>query len=673
MPVYIRAGEPDIPAPSISSIESDDESGVFILDPEQVVDELPQPFRMIDRTLCRLLDETWDKIVERAEARAKEARRVRPPLHSATRSVTEFADSTAMCHSSDVRYLFVGFESGELAAFDAVTYNKISEWSIKEYSANVEFIRCVVIGPQIHVITMIDDMGFARLLAFANETFYPIQLLNEQGEGLPKTNAVKFTISQNGDFCGLALECDGTSWLEVYKLPRDNWLSEIDIAQKNALKKAQASSETLPESGEENLTPAASEVFEVKFSPIILVLKVKSPTPLVPNNFSSVQEATEQAGLPNTIGRGNNHLLTANHLKIREAITHKLHEEQMKYYKPDTISSNIPTWHYLYASRMQPDTYPPNSALATMPVSVCVWWKDSYLLQIFPLQAKGGKDIELKPELVWPMTGRISCTTVSDCTNIMAVGLETGHVTVIDRHLCIPRALVSVGAKLPVIDMHILDGSVKHTAPQLVNPPPLNIMVQLENGSVHLLDCNSQSCKVLVPQSDDSPHISMVPNFPQILFLATLGGNAHLHETLTGNVICDVVMSQSLEPPNRRFMFSCDGDILYAKNEDGSMDEFHLQNFTSLSKLREKQSVKQSLTFTETVEERCERLLQERTKNQRKRNEVLAARWKVMNRELEVLISLKAKSKTPRTSTSTPSKWSQTTEKLLAHSRALTR
>lgn len=82
MPVYIRKNVSYTP-PSLENIPAELEDD-FINDPELLRDELPQPFRMIDKTLTNLLDDTWDVISKREEERIAEANKVRPPQYESS-------------------------------------------------------------------------------------------------------------------------------------------------------------------------------------------------------------------------------------------------------------------------------------------------------------------------------------------------------------------------------------------------------------------------------------------------------------------------------------------------------------------------------------------------------------------------------------------------------------
>lgn len=82
MPVYIRKNVSYTP-PSLDKIPQEAEDD-FVNDPELLKDNLPQPYRMIDKTLHRLFDDTWEIIAEREEQRLAEARKVRPPQYESS-------------------------------------------------------------------------------------------------------------------------------------------------------------------------------------------------------------------------------------------------------------------------------------------------------------------------------------------------------------------------------------------------------------------------------------------------------------------------------------------------------------------------------------------------------------------------------------------------------------
>eukprot|EP00058_Branchiostoma_floridae_P016131 XP_002601619.1 hypothetical protein BRAFLDRAFT_85812 [Branchiostoma floridae] len=304
MPVFIRKGGLDIPPPSLSSRDSDEEE--FLTDPEQLYDPLPQPFRMIDKVLFQLLEDVWDIVSEREEARMQDGSRVRPPLYECPVQMQEHGKTHCMAHSVDGRYIFVGLPTG-LAAFDAVSQVTLAVW---EETVEVTSLKVSLVGVQMYLLSTVDDMGASRLLLFSNERFYFIKQLNEQ-EG---TITVKSELSTEGDYVGVALENkEKDVWLEVHRLPRDSWLRELEQAQAQALKAAYAASldqstygEAAPETSEGQVTEGeegrksgagtpTSEVPrqtpsvgqgsmlagpDIKFSPTQMVLRVRPPTEL---------------------------------------------------------------------------------------------------------------------------------------------------------------------------------------------------------------------------------------------------------------------------------------------------------------------------------------------------------------------------------------------------------
>ena len=78
MPVYIRKNVSFTP-PSIYNMQLEDDSD-YLLDPDQLRDILPQPYRMIDKILTQLLDSVWEIVETKDNAVLAEARKVRPPF-----------------------------------------------------------------------------------------------------------------------------------------------------------------------------------------------------------------------------------------------------------------------------------------------------------------------------------------------------------------------------------------------------------------------------------------------------------------------------------------------------------------------------------------------------------------------------------------------------------------
>ena len=77
MPVYIRKNVSYTP-PSIYNMQLEDDND-FLLDPDQLRDILPQPYRMINKLLDHMLDDVWEICETKENAILAEARKVRPP------------------------------------------------------------------------------------------------------------------------------------------------------------------------------------------------------------------------------------------------------------------------------------------------------------------------------------------------------------------------------------------------------------------------------------------------------------------------------------------------------------------------------------------------------------------------------------------------------------------
>lgn len=79
MPVYIRKNLSYTP-PSIARM-SDEDDDDYLQDPDQMRDILPQPYRMINKVLDKLLEDVWDILESKENKRPGEKRKPKPPKY----------------------------------------------------------------------------------------------------------------------------------------------------------------------------------------------------------------------------------------------------------------------------------------------------------------------------------------------------------------------------------------------------------------------------------------------------------------------------------------------------------------------------------------------------------------------------------------------------------------
>ena len=82
MPVYIRKNAKFTPDSLQNFTPDESDPADFIQDPDQFVDKLPQPYRMIDKLCTNLIENAWEIIVRRENERNAEASKIRPPKYT---------------------------------------------------------------------------------------------------------------------------------------------------------------------------------------------------------------------------------------------------------------------------------------------------------------------------------------------------------------------------------------------------------------------------------------------------------------------------------------------------------------------------------------------------------------------------------------------------------------
>ncbi|KAL3866222.1 hypothetical protein ACJMK2_043544 [Sinanodonta woodiana] len=721
MPVYIRKNVSYTPS-SLDKISVEDEDD-YLVDPDQLRDTLPQPYRMVDKVLNLLLEEVWDVISKREEKRMEEARKIKPPQYQhsehiegaipgATTHKLNVSYTKCMCDSVDGKYVFLGLPSG-LLAIDGHSQQILAFW--EDEHADITQIKAYLMGEQLYLIITIDDMGIARLFSFLINKIYLLKVLNEQSpDSENKILVSKIEASQEGDYLGAVFENPSTleMWFEIHKLPREDWCNQFDSILQ-ALKKAEdkrmieetedveqtpkdagdqdlmsgtAPAETVdPQTqihqvteGEATGTVIAEEdgglMGDYKFSQPQMLMKVKAPQPITGNHVGNLYQACQKVDTGEVIGMGYNNIVTPAHLDLRKTVFEHLHEDLLKYLpkddeqKSNTNMQQMPNFHFLNPGRMIPiGLEQPN--LADHPVSVAMWWPGSTNLLQYSL-LKTSKDQDIKPDLVWPLTCKLTATAVSQDTSVLAIGLENGNVIVWDRYLGIQRGVVNVTDSSAIRQMTFLDPSICPQEDTEYPPYPtkvaMYILVWCRDSSIHLLHTtsgfvSSPTC-VSPPVENDSDHITVmdpVVGLPDLILTVVNKGTVQIRDILKGIILFEIKFPETHElttPWEPVYAVGGLGQMLYVKgtlkenNEEeenesglqtGSIFVYHFRSFPSLDTYMKKKRNNLSFKAHTTINQRVDALLQERFTLQALRKVRMQERWSCLKDEISTIENMK--------------------------------
>ncbi|CAH1797468.1 unnamed protein product [Owenia fusiformis] len=611
MPVYVRKHQTITPA-TFGELSEDEED--YITDPDQIKDSLPQPYRMVDKLLRYVYDDIWQIISEREDKKVEEISKVKAPRFECAVQMQLHGKSTVLKSTADGKYLFVGLTDG-VAALDASSNTTIAQWEVE----GVEISSLHISKPtdECYLLSTVDDMGIARMFIFHNDRLYLQHALNEK-ESNNKVIAVKCEASAGGEYIALALEnpTAGEAWIEVFRVPRDSILKELQSLTEKQQRQASKAATPLPDSetpielshpdssavlqaavgddghqsaGARSQSPASSrggaspamessaDIPQHKFSKAELLLKIKQPAPLAGISSSSPYSAfktVDQSG--DVIGSGNTHLMTRHHIEQRNNVFNLLHEDKLKLLQHMEPKSTIPTptFHFLNPGRM----IPWGQEHKDEPSSLAVWWTGGTQLLHYSL-LKTSKEVERKPDVIWPSTGQVVHSCVSPDTSLVALALDSGNVAVWDKYLGMPRRVQNASDSARITRLEFLNPAI---CPQddLQYPPykmraATYLLVCCDDGSVKYMNCGmgDNSPVTEVPQREChtesiSSLIHPLPGLPQVVLNVKQNGRLFLQDILTNAVLCEMTLPQTYEcsdPWQPVVATPCMGQLLYVK------------------------------------------------------------------------------------------------------------
>ncbi|XP_067874183.1 WD repeat-containing protein 93 isoform X2 [Heterodontus francisci] len=558
MPGYIKKYQ-EVPTPSEHNWNEDD---YYLKDPDQRLDELPQPFRMIDKLIGRILDSAWESIEGREAEREAEKLKIKPPSRESSEEIQLPANLNCFANSVDENYIFAGLSEG-VAVLNMEDQTVTSVWNMEGIEVVALQVRHA--GGKLYLLAALDDMGIARLLFSYDEIFSLVKVFNAFDSGSEKITCCKFELSEDGDYAGLTLEGKGESWLEVYRLLKDNWAQELDQFEKLM---------TLNEQDGQINPP---NVQGIKLTPPVLVMKQR-PKQITDCLWKNPFDALQKLDDANVIGTGQNHVISAQQRNEEKKIFEEMYETCLS--KDTTGESeekqSQATFHFLTLGRILPVGLEQKTQVG-LPNALCVWWNGSHVLLHYVLKIPIGKEkIELEPkaDIVWPNASPITCTAVEACASLLVIALVDGTITIWDLYLGIPISVLSVSTDSTIRSLLFLESSFCVPFGSSDECRKAQVLVTCKNGAVYLVTAikhTEGSFSTVREGNEESGStisaVALVPQLSKFLLIFTNGTIALLDFT-NGDVLCHCILPFPhviASPWEPVFAFDRGGSFLFIK------------------------------------------------------------------------------------------------------------
>ncbi|NXS00162.1 WDR93 protein, partial [Oxylabes madagascariensis] len=437
------------PPPSEKDWPKEEEENFFLLDPDQKRDEVPQHLRMIDKLVTQVLESAMETIQRR------EMLKVQPKkcFPTAEFQVTERAN----CLAVSGKYVFVGLSVG-LAAFNTCDFKDVCAWDAAK--TEICAIHASDLGNECHVLLAVDEMGLAWLFCFHRASFLLVKTLNEVEDISQRSTCVEVVLSRGGDYAGILLQGNTKAWLEIYQLPKDSWLTEMEknagAAEELACSERSSSSFEVGTSLLQELSVSAVQA-EVELDAPVLLLTVRPPKPITGTRFKGPLDALKEVDDGSMLGLGYNHLIKDSQWELQEAIFRSTYQEYLE--AEDVFLPfffRYATFHFLLPSRILEG--PEMKVQPDIPVGIGVHWdgNHNFCLYLLNRSLKEKADSDLKPDVVWPCAAPIACSAVSSCSRYLALAGEDATITIWDKHLGYPLSVTAILEERFIRSIHFL-------------------------------------------------------------------------------------------------------------------------------------------------------------------------------------------------------------------------
>ncbi|XP_056269448.1 WD repeat-containing protein 93 isoform X2 [Pseudoliparis swirei] len=505
--------------------------------------------------------------------------------------------------SEDGRYLGLGHALG-LSVWSASSLLCAAEW--KQDALEVTSIQMTAMGESAYMLGAVDDMGVARVFAYHREAIHPLSVINTMENINKRSICLTFELSEGGDYAAASISCNGAAWLEVFHLPSEAWLKEMETAQKQ--------------------DPNSSEDVDMKWSPVAVVIKIKPPK----NPAGPLDGPLELFRTTDWFSR-----LSAQEVDRDAGNT-----------KEKSESPPRCTQHFLWPC----GPFPGGSKAkpAGGPVAVSVWWSGSQNLLQYSLHKapKNKTDVEPVPDVLWPNAKTILCSAVSRCSRFVALGLEGSPLSVV-----MVTAADSDFSRMQFVD-NCPDIGPDHDADVSQTFPAATVCVLLlcKSGATHTVTAGRGTQTLQrserPKEGGDIPAVAAPVAFLQSLSLVVQrNGEMFLQDIINRSRVCSLMLPtthRTATPCVPVYALSTEQQTLYirgdqdsgcaASSEAGS--QLFIFRFGESDIIRRwivslPDSPRQLNTPSyETLEDSCNLYLQQRALSVDERNDALTQTWK---------------------------------------------
>ena len=233
----------------------------FLIDPEQIFDALPQPFRLVDKTVNYIFDRVWNIIEGIEDQKALKLSKECLPSYNCGRPLFDLKEPSCMCSDSGGKYLFVAHSTG-FSVVEALIGQCVAT-SEDPRAKGVMQMCASVLCDGFYVLCTLDCDGVAKLFCFYGGQLNLNKVFTDETNKQARATLVH--LSDDGNYVGMGWEVKGKeNWFDVHRIPKEAWIKEVEPVLQVPKSSSPAEQHGISE-GQENASVRSSSVCMATF------------------------------------------------------------------------------------------------------------------------------------------------------------------------------------------------------------------------------------------------------------------------------------------------------------------------------------------------------------------------------------------------------------------------